>query len=351
MQRDVLIVGFGLAGWALAEELKRQGISFIAFDPLKNSSSKIATGIYNPVVLKRFTAVSHAQELMAFSIPFYANTANGKFQHPMSIYRVFAKAAEQNNWMEALDRPAVSPYMAKDIHIDDINTITAPHGFGEVQQTGRIDTTGLLGYASSELARINSFVQEQFDYDALKITNAGVTYKQWSARHIVFAEGVGVKQNPWFAPLPVVPNKGEWLEVSCKGLQLSQIIKGSVFIVPLGNDRYRVGATYTRTFESLATTAENKTWLMNQLQKYTDLPFEVLFHGAGLRPTVPDRRPILGRHPQFSSLSCINGLGSRGVLWAPYLANLLVKHLYASALIPDELQLRRFMRPQKGTSY
>ena len=343
MQRDVLIVGFGLAGWALAEELKRQGISFIAFDPLKNSSSKIATGIYNPVVLKRFTAVSHAQELMALSIPFYANTANGKFQHPMSIYRVFAKDAEQNNWMEALDRLAVSPYMAKDIHID-FNNISAPHGFGEVQHTGRIDTNGLLRYASSKLARINSFVQEQFDYDALKITNEGVVYKQWSARHIVFAEGVGVKYNPWFASLPIVPNKGEWLEVSCMGLQLSHMIKGSVFIVPLGNDRYRIGATYARTFESLAPTAENKAWLMNQFKKYTSLPFEVLFHGAGLRPTVPDRRPIVGRHPKFPSLSCINGLGSRGVLWAPFLASLLVKHLYASALIPDELQIRRFMR-------
>ena len=123
------------------------------------------------------------------------------------------------------------------------------------------------------------------------------------------------------------------------------MIKGSVFIVPLGNNRYRVGATYARTFEGSTPTAANRTWLINQFQKYTKLPFEVLFHGAGLRPTVPDRRPIVGRHPQFSWLSCINGLGSRGVLWAPYLASLLVKHLYTNAFLPDELQIRRFMRP------
>ena len=345
MQHDVLIVGFGLAGWALTEVLKQEGKTFVVFDGEKKSSSSVATGIYNPVVLKRFTAVSHAQELMDFSIPYYADTANGNFQHPMSIYRVFAKAAEQNNWKVALDKPVLSLYMTSDIQNHYINNIAAPHGFGEVQQTGRIDTNSLLRYESSKLARINSFVHEQFGYNALKITNEGVVYKQWSARHIVFAEGVGVKYNPWFASLPIVPNKGEWLEVSCNGLQLLQIIKGSVFIVPLGNDRYRVGATYERNFESLAPTAENKVWLMNQFRKYTNLPFEVLFHGAGLRPTVPDRRPIVGRHPKFPSLSCINGLGSRGVLWAPFLASLLVKHLYASALLPDELQLRRFMRP------
>jgi glycine/D-amino acid oxidase-like deaminating enzyme len=121
------------------------------------------------------------------------------------------------------------------------------------------------------------------------------------------------------------------------------MIKGSVFIVPLGNDRYRVGATYARTFDSLAPTAVNRTWLINQFKKYAALPFEVLFHGAGLRPTVPDRRPIVGTHPNYQSLSCINGLGSRGVLWAPFLADLLVKHLYLDTSLPDNLTVRRFM--------
>jgi glycine/D-amino acid oxidase-like deaminating enzyme len=347
MQHDVLIVGFGLAGWALTEALKQEGKSFVVFDVEKKSSSSVATGIYNPVVLKRFTAAYHAQQLMDFSIPYYANTANGNFQHPMSIYRVFAKSAEQNNWIEALDKPGLSRYLASDIHKYTSINIAAPHGFGEVMHTGRIDTSGLLRYNRKKLTQDNSFVQEQFDYDALKIANDGVVYKRWSARHIVFAEGVGIKYNPWFATLPIVPNKGEWIEVLCKGLELSKIVKGSVFIVPLGNDRYRVGATYSRTFESLRPTAENKVWLMNQFKKYINMPFEVLFHGAGLRPTVPDRRPIVGKHPKFPSLSCINGLGSRGVLWAPFLASLLVKHLYGNTFLPDELQIRRFLSHKK----
>jgi glycine/D-amino acid oxidase-like deaminating enzyme len=343
MQHNVLIVGFGLAGWALTEVLKQEGKSFVVFDAKKQSSSSLATGIYNPVVLKRFTAVTHAQELMNFSIPFYAKTANGKFQHPMSIYRVFAKAAELNKWMEGLSKTALSPYMSRKVHKQNIHNIVTPHGFGEVLHTGRIDVKGLLHHASHNLSRTHSFVQEQFDYNALKITDEGVAYKQWTAKHIIFAEGLGVKHNPWFATLPIVPNKGEWLEVLCKGLQLTQMIKGSVFIVPLGNDRYRVGATYARTSEGSTPTAANRTWLINQFQKYTKLPFEVLFQGAGLRPTVPDRRPIVGTHPNFRSLSCVNGLGSRGVLWAPFLADLLVKHIYLDTSLPSNLQARRFM--------
>jgi glycine/D-amino acid oxidase-like deaminating enzyme len=233
--------------------------------------------------------------------------------------------------------------MSSKLHENDIYNIAAPHGFGEVLHTGRVDVNGLLHHARHNLARTHSFVQEQFDYNALKITDEGVAYNQWTARHIVFAEGLGVKHNPWFATLPIIPNKGEWLEVLCKGLQLTQMIKGSVFIVPLGNNRYRVGATYARTFEGSTPTAANRTWLINQFQKYTKLPFEVLFHGAGLRPTVPDRRPIVGTHPNFRSLSCVNGLGSRGVLWAPFLADLLVKHIYLNTSLPSNLQARRFM--------
>jgi hypothetical protein len=232
--------------------------------------------------------------------------------------------------------------MSNKIH-NHIHNIVAPHGFGEVLHTGRIDINGLLRYASRKLAIISSFYQEKFDYDILKISNDGVAYKQWTAKHIVFAEGVGVKHNPWFATLPIVSNKGEWLEISCQGLQLSHMIKGSIFIVPLGNDRYRVGATYARAFESSTPTAANRTWLIDQFQKYTKLPFEVLFHGSGLRPTVPDRYPIVGIHPNYRSLSCINGLGSRGVLWAPFLADQLVKHLYSSISIPVNLQASRFM--------
>ena len=75
MQHDALIVGFGLAGCALTEVLKQEGKSFVPFDAEKKSSSSVATGIYNPLVLKRFTAISYAQELMDFSIPYYANAA------------------------------------------------------------------------------------------------------------------------------------------------------------------------------------------------------------------------------------------------------------------------------------
>lgn len=341
MQRDVIIVGFGLAGWALTETLKKKGVSFVVFDPLKTSSSRAATGIYNPVVLKRFRAVEQSKALMETSMPFYNQLQYAKCKHTMSIYRVFANAAEQNKWTIASDNPELSSYLGATTSMFNTH-IKSPFGLGRVHHTGWIDTQALLNSAQRTLESDGCFVSETFNYKALSVSSNGVSYRNWNATHVVFAEGVGVAHNPWFSKLPIIPNKGEWLIISCKGLDLDCIIKGSVFIVPIGSDTYRVGATYEREFVHILPSKSGKDWLVTQFKKVVDLPFEVLHHGAGLRPTTPDRKPIIGQHPNHDNLWCVNGLGSRGVLWAPFLTSLLVDALKGTQMIPDTLHIRRF---------
>ncbi len=345
MQCNVLIVGFGLAGWALTEALKKEGISFVVYDPQQSSSSRVATGIYNPVVLKRFRAISNAKLLMEHALPFYHQHKYIQAQHPIPIYRVFASAGEQNAWMVAADKPDLSTYLNTSLVSSTNEGVYAPFGLGEVQHTGWVDTNTLLDTAKDDLIDAGCFAEEKFDYDILSITPGGVQYKNVKAQHIVFAEGVGILKNPWFSTLPVIPNKGEWLIVSCKELGLRQMLKSSVFIVPLGNDTYRVGATYDRDFTHEEPSLEGKEWLITQFKKVVTLPFEILFHGAGLRPTTIDRKPILGQHSTHATLWCINGLGSRGVLWAPYLATLFVNAFKRAQKVPRELDARRFLMP------
>lgn len=342
IQRDVLIVGFGLAGWALTEALKKHGISFVVYDALKSSSSSIATGIYNPIVLKRFRAIWNVNALMKHSIPFYTQPHYTNAVSPMPIQRVLASVSEQNDWAVASDNIELSPYLNPKVLPNTNMNLHAPFGMGVVEQTGWIDTNKVLTIAQKELEQQHCFVGESFDYSALDITNTELCYKKWKVKHLFFAEGVGIRKNPWFSKLPVVPNKGEWLVVSCKGLGLKDIIKSSVFVVPLGGDRYRVGATYAREFKNVLPTEEGKTWLMTQFRKLTDLPYKIMDHGAGLRPTVTDRKPVIGQHPTHPNLWCVNGLGSRGVLWAPYLATTLVGALKNKKTITHELNLSRF---------
>ena len=68
---DYIIVGLGLAGIAFAEELKRQAKTFVVYEDSSQTSSLVAGGMYNPVILKRFTPVWNAKEQLDVAIPFY----------------------------------------------------------------------------------------------------------------------------------------------------------------------------------------------------------------------------------------------------------------------------------------
>jgi glycine/D-amino acid oxidase-like deaminating enzyme len=43
-------------------------------------------------------------------------------------------------------------------------------------------------------------------------------------------------------------------------------------------------------------------------------------HFAGVRPTVKDRRPLVGTHAEYSAIHILNGLGTRGVMLGPSMA-------------------------------
>ena len=71
MKVDYIIVGLGLAGLAFVEELISANKSFIVFEDASQTSSLVAGGVYNPVILKRFSPVWNAKEQLAIALPFY----------------------------------------------------------------------------------------------------------------------------------------------------------------------------------------------------------------------------------------------------------------------------------------
>ena len=76
MKVDYLIVGFGLAGVSFAEQLRKNNKSFVVISSLEKSSSLVAGGMYNPVILKRFTLAWHADQQLKVAIPFYQELEN-----------------------------------------------------------------------------------------------------------------------------------------------------------------------------------------------------------------------------------------------------------------------------------
>ncbi|KKL04323.1 hypothetical protein LCGC14_2617230, partial [marine sediment metagenome] len=52
---DYIVVGLGLAGMAFCEQLYGHDKKFIVVDSGGASASRVSGGVYNPVILKRYT--------------------------------------------------------------------------------------------------------------------------------------------------------------------------------------------------------------------------------------------------------------------------------------------------------
>ena len=70
--------------------------------------------------------------------------------------------------------------------------------------------------------------------------------------------------------------------------------------------------------------------------------FEVVNQRAGIRPTVSDRRPLVGRHPNHKQMYVLNGLGTRGVLIAPAMAEALYAFIETDTPLAEEIDINRF---------
>jgi len=344
---DYLVVGLGLAGISFCETLEKHGKSYIVVSDDSQQASVVAGGLYNPVILKRFTLAWKAHEQLAVALPFYSaleKKLGVTLDYKLRVLRRFTSVEEQNNWFEATDQPNLQSLLSTKLIPNSNPSLHAPYGYGEVLGTGRIDTALLIARYKQYLLEKKALLNASFDFDALEVGEENIRYGKVQAKHLVFATGYGLTQNPYFGYLPLNGTKGELLTIKAPALQEEQVIKSSVFIIPLGGDAYRIGATYKWQDKTNEPTPEARSELETKLRSFLQCDYEVIRHVAGIRPTVADRRPLLGRHPEYKKLFLLNGFGSRGVMIAPFASDILFKYIEKGGLIPAEMDVERYKK-------
>ena len=339
-----IIVGLGLAGFNYAQQLRHNNKDFLIIDSPHNSASRNAAGICNPTVLKRYTMAWEGVKFMNYAIPKYRdfeiNYKTNVF-HSLPIQRYFFSPGEQNLWSIASQEAGLKDFLDPDFQIEPHQGIKKNFGFGTVNNVGRLAVNELLEtflYSLNDSQKCITI----FDYTLLEINEDKVIYNGVEARNIVFCEGFGLKKNPWFNYLPLIGSKGEYLKIKAPELSQKQIIKGGLFISPLGENLFWVGATFNAHSKTNETSDAGLSWILSKLEKLVDIPFEVVYHGAQVRPTVIDRRPLLGRHPKHSNLYVFNGLGTRGVLMSPLLSYWLYEFINSEKVLPQAVAINRF---------
>jgi glycine/D-amino acid oxidase-like deaminating enzyme len=328
---DYLIVGQGIAGSILAWYLLKAGQRILVINnQLTNQASEIAAGLYNPITGRHLAKTWLADQLFPTMEKFYTEIENKlqvKLLYPYSLFRPFLSQQEQVNYVTKHTTDLNNPY----IQLVDAQYVTAPfynpHGGMVIKQAGYLDTPCFLSSTRRYLESLGLYKEEQFDYEQLQL-GAGVQYKGVQAGTIIFCEGAQAKTNPFFSYLPFRLVKGELLTI---GLQeeLASIYNGGLYIIPQPMKRAIVGSTYNWQDLSLVPTKQARDLLEGALQK------------AGVRPATFDRRPFIGIHPEYPSISIFNGLGTKGVSLAPYLAEQFVAHLLEKKDLPKEVRLNR----------
>lgn len=337
MKTEFLLIGRGIAGAVLSLKLSERGIKHSIIDqPSLSTSSKVAAGLVNPIVLKRLKLVAGANEYLHSALPFYRNLQsenNINFLHELPISHIFQSIGELNNWNEKASNTAFAPFLG-DIVKNASQSLIAPHGVGLMQSTSWVDTIKFLSLHKSTLSINNSF--EEYEVKAEDLNRLKKEYK-----NVIVCNGQLLRKFiPDFEEL-FSPTRGEVMIIETEAdLPKEQIIHGPVFILPLGNKRYKVGATYHWDHLKDETTTEGLDKLKSDLKKIFRGEYKVVEHKAGVRPNTKDRKPILGKIED--NLYCFNGLGSRGVLMAPLLADQLLENILSNTPLDPTIDLSRF---------
>jgi len=368
LRPDVIVVGGGVVGCAVAWALALEGVSVRLFErgELAGEASGAAAGMLAPISesdspgllrdwgvrsLERFPEL--ARELLE------ASGVDCEFQ-PSGILRVAgddarasaleARCAELAShgveWLAASELLRVEPSLAPSLR-------GALHSPREAHVRSPLLVRAYAGAASSRGARIEPFspvlgLLRQEDRVVGVRTAAGDEV----AGAVVLCTGSFSRLcASWLGPdadLPIAPVRGQIVSLDAPVRGLSRIAwSDGAYLVPKLDGSLVVGATVEHVGFDRRVTADGVRSLLAAATAVLPALADATFRGAwaGLRPDTPDHLPLVGPMPGVPGLFLAAGHYRNGVLLSPITAELVVAGLLGKgwrepAFLPDRWLLQ-----------
>lgn len=333
LTHDFLIVGHGLAGATLAWELIRRGHRPLVIDREEVvTSSLIAAGIVTPITGQRVALGWRIAEFWPCAANFHEATAamlGRNFFHMLPHVRLLNTPDEERRWAEKRNDPAFAQWLVSP-QPEPLVPPGAVAGPGFAMQSAWLDVRGWIMTSRQWLKDRGLFlaadagpVSTDSASQAAMATSAGTIH----ARTIVFCQGHEASRHPHFSWLRWKSAKGEILDLSIPDLPDDRILNRSQWLLPLGDGRFRSGSGYAWDDLTTTPTEAGCRAIEAQLGRMITVPWQVTGQSAAVRPILRESRAIIGRHPAHPQLAFFNGLGSKGVLHAPWFAAQLADFL------------------------
>lgn len=335
--QDVLIIGGGIIGLAIAVELRLRGASVTLLNGSESPATRAAAGMLAP------------QAEAIPSGPFLELSLRSRRLYSEWIRKIEELSGMSTGyWPCGILAPVYElpsdfsvPHDASAYWLDRAAITNAQSGLGSevvggwwFPEDGQVDNRALfeallvaaegLGVEVHHGVTVTALQQQQG-----KVIGVQTTAGDRDANHYVLATGA------WSAnllPVPVFPRKGQMLSVAVPAssgdrLPLKQVLYGSAsYIVPRRDGRIVIGATSESVgFTPSNTPAGVHTLLHEAIRLYPTLrDFPIQECWWGFRPETPDEMPILG--PSLcKNLTLAVGHYRNGILLAPVTASLIAE--------------------------
>lgn len=337
---DIVIIGGGIVGLAIAVELKQRGARVTLLSRnFSQATSHAAAGMLAPQAegilpspmldlcfqslslypdwidkLEQLTGVDTGYLPTGILAPLYERSPQEQANHPKAT------------WLDAdtiqLYQPGLSEeviggwWYPEDAQVDNRALVNS---LRQAAQT--------LGVDLREGVSVEGLVQRQGKIEHIR-TSAG----NFSAQHYVLATGSWA--NALF-PLPVYPVKGQMLSLKMpcephQPLPIQRVLFGSdIYLVPRQDGRLIIGATVEEVGWKPQNTPNGvQTLLTEAIRLFSGLRnWEIQEMWWGYRPGTPDQLPILGPS-SCDNLSLAVGHYRNGILLAPVTASLLADSIW-----------------------
>ena len=349
----VIVIGAGLAGLSVADELLNMGADVTLIDKGNPGSGASGTpaALLNPATGRRANMAWNATE----TVPFTLSLLEKVQQYSSHIF------FEQSGVM----RPAADRKMAGKMK-ESFGETLWPDDWVSWLDVNEIKKTipgvhcadgGLMVHIG---ATINTplFLEQWLN---LLIDN-GLTYFQNRSIHsikelessgfhfdfVVWATGSALTDSDDWKHIPFHNVKGQTITLRFQSpLNLPCSISNLGYFAYLNSSPHSltIGSTYEHSFEQNEPDEKAASKLMQKFTKtFPENKVPAIETGlwAGIRVNVPDRKPVAGIHPQHKNHFVIGALASKGLLHAPWLGMKLAGLIAGDDTIPSEVSADRF---------
>ncbi|MEX0684929.1 MAG: FAD-dependent oxidoreductase [Balneolales bacterium] len=354
------MLGAGLAGLSLADSLSEKGYKVLLIDRKDTGSGASGTpiGLVNPATGQKANLSWQAENCyhaILNNLTKIQRTASTEFFCTSGIIRPaldeksftnFRQAFERDNWPEGWCQ-----WLSEDTISKENPYLAATKGGLFVKVGLAVNLPSYLNAYVTYLRKKSVTVLLNEDY---KLDRQG---KHWifnCRKHglkktggVIFACGHASINFSYWKNIPIHPVKGQISIYETKDLLSWDIpIAASGYFARSGPNQFVVGGTYEHDFEHEQADSKGFSLLNKKLQRImpTLLAKSILINQwAGIRASTPNRLPILGAHAIEPNLFIFSGLGSKGILYSKYTADLMADYLLDKKAIPDALDISRLV--------